>query len=84
MKVGTAAILLLAALQALRGKRYCSVFGRTITPEQILNAMATAVCMVGAAFFGAMVLTIADGVPFLDAAFETASAMGTVGLTCGR
>ena len=26
MKVGTAAILLLAALQALRGKRYCSVF----------------------------------------------------------
>ena len=33
--------------------------------------------------FGAMVLTIADGVPFLDAAFETASAMGTVGLTCG-
>ena len=83
MKVGTAAILLLAALQALRGKRYCSVFGRTITPEQILNAMATAVCMVGAAFFGAMVLTITDGVSFLDAAFETASAMGTVGLTCG-
>ena len=32
---------------------------------------------------GSIALTLADGVPYLAAAFEVASAMGTVGLTMG-
>ena len=32
---------------------------------------------------GAMVISMADSVPFLSAGFETASALGTVGLTTG-
>ena len=34
-------------------------------------------------FFGAMAISVKEGLPFSECLFETASAMGTVGLTLG-
>ena len=83
MKTVTAAVLLLAAGRTMRGKRYLTVYSRTIAPEQVANAMAVAVMMGLMAFGGALALCVLDDVAFLNAIFETTSALGTVGLTAG-
>ncbi|MCD7830469.1 MAG: TrkH family potassium uptake protein [Clostridiales bacterium] len=83
IKVGTAAVLALALRSGLHGRERVTVRGRTIPHRQVFNAMTLTLLVVMAFFAGAVFLSVREGLPFLAAAFETASAIATVGLSTG-
>lgn len=83
IKTVTVGVLLLSLRSGLRGSDRVVVRGRTIPQERVLSAMTLTLL---AGFFtvtGAMVLTVAEGLPLLTCLYEAASAMGTVGLSMG-
>ena len=82
LKTVTAGVLMLALASRLRGKSHVTVFKRTVSDQQVVDALTLAGVMMGLCFFGGLVLS-AYGVPFLDAIYETASAVATVGLSTG-
>lgn len=81
MKTVTVGVLLLSTFRSARGKSRLTVFDRTVNESQITMANTIVTLMVSISLLGAFVITIADGVDFLPALFESASALGTVGLT---
>lgn len=84
IKTVTFLVLVLFVLSRARGQSTVTVFKRTVPQGKIMDA-ATIVCLVvGLATVGAIVIcaTTAD-VGFVDALYETASALATVGLTAG-
>ena len=83
IKTVTMGVLILSVLNAARGRSRLTVFGRSISNEQVRQAMTVMVLMVSLAFGGAIVISAAGGFDFADSLFETASALGTVGLTAG-
>ena len=83
LKTGTVAILLLTMRAVLAGREEVTLRRRTISQRRVMSAL-TLTLIVVVLFLGvSMVLSVADEVPFLSAAFETASAMATVGVTVG-
>ena len=83
MKTVTIGVLLLALREGLRGKEQVTFRGRTIPQSKVLSAL-TLVLVVGVIFLmSSMGIAIVDSVPYLLAAYEAASALGTVGLTAG-
>ena len=83
LKVGTLCILLLALRAGLRGSSEVTVRGRAIPLRRVLDALTLSFVVIILFFLGMLALAGVDGVPLLDAAFETASALGTVGLSMG-
>ena len=81
MKTVTVAVLLLHTLNNARGRRGLTVFHRSVSPEQITMATAIVTLMSTLAVLGAVALAAGNGLSFVDALFETSSALGTVGLT---
>ena len=80
----TVAILVLSAINRLRGKNLLSIFGRTIPASQILSALSIAVVVIALCFTGAVFISFTQpGLPFAGILFETASAIATCGLTQG-
>jgi len=84
IKITTFVVLLLTARAFYRNTEHPTVFGRSIPQETVIKAITVAlagVLLVVMALFG---LTITDSEQsFLDLAFETVSAFGTVGLSRG-
>ena len=58
-------------------------FGRRLPVETLRSASAILLMYVGLFLLGGMAISCVEGVPLLAALFETASAIGTVGLTLG-
>ena len=83
IKTVTVGILILSTLSAARGRSRVTVFHRTISQEQIRQAMTVMLLMVALAFGGAVYLSACSGFTFTQCFYETASALGTVGLTTG-
>lgn len=83
IKTVTAGILLLSLKAGLQGRGEVVLHHRTIPQHRVLNAMTLAMTVIMMFFFGSMLLAVSDGLPFLDSAFEVASALGTVGVTVG-
>ena len=83
LKTVTVAIVLLASWFTIRGRHHVTVFRRTISQDQINMAMAVTVLVVLLSLGGAAVISAVEGVGYLDALYETASALATVGLTAG-
>ncbi len=83
LKTVTVGILLLSLRDGLRGRDEVVVHGRTIPHKRVLNAMTLTLVVVILFLVSGMAITMIDGLPFLDVAFEVASAMGTVGLSTG-
>lgn len=81
IKVGTICILLLALRASLYGRETVTLGGRAIRSSQVFSALALTLLVAMAAFFGALLVSILEGCPFLSALFETASAIATVGLS---
>lgn len=81
VKTVTVAVLFLAAISSARGQSRVRAFRRTISDRQVRDAMSLAVMTLSLCFFGAIVLTADSGISFLNALYETASALATVGLT---
>ena len=83
IKTVTAGILALAVWESLRGRDKTVFHGRTIPARRVLDAATLTFAVLFLLTAGTMALSLMDGVGFLDAAYEIASALGTVGLSRG-
>ena len=83
VKTVTMVVLVLFLTSRARGKNTVCVFKRTIPNEQVLNAMTITSIVVALAMFGAIFISATSPISFVDAAFESISALATVGLTAG-
>lgn len=83
MKVTTLAVLLMIMVAVFRRREDAHCFGRRI-PEDTVKFAATILLMYFLLFLTAgMVISVFENLPMLTCLFETASAIGTVGLTLG-
>lgn len=83
IKTATVGVLLLALRSGLMGREQVTFRGRAIHYRRVLNAMTLALVVLFVFVFSSMVVSTVEDLPYLDSAFEVASAMGTVGLTTG-
>lgn len=83
MKTTTLAVLLATAVSSFRRRENTHFFGRRIDDGVVKNA-ATILLMYLVLFLtGGLLISIWEGLPLLACLFETASAVGTVGLSLG-
>ena len=83
MKTTTAAVLASTALAVFRRREHTQFFGRRVGEDTIRNA-ATILTMYLTLFLtGGLLISRIEGLPLLTCLYETASAVGTVGLTLG-
>lgn len=82
-KTVTMVVLLLFIAARSRGRETVSVFKRTIPNSQVLDAMTIVTILTGLSIFGSIFICVTSPVSFVDAAYETVSALATVGLTAG-
>ena len=83
-KVTTLAVLLLSARAVFFRRGSPSCFGRRFQDEALRSASAIFLMYLVFFLLGGTLICCIDGVPLLDALFESASAIGTVGLSiCG-
>ena len=83
LKTATVGILLLTIRASLAGRSAVTLRGRAISQSRVMDAMTLTMIVLILFLAGSMVISVADGEAFLPAAYETASAMGTVGVTTG-
>lgn len=83
IKTVTVGVLALGLKASVQGKSTVTVKGRSISPRQHNSAMTLVLTALMLFVFGAMFLSLFDGLPFMAAGFEVASALGTVGLSTG-
>ena len=83
MKTTTFAVLLSNVIAGFRRKEDPQFFGRRIEAKTVKNAATILVMYIALVFSGAMIISVMEGLPFGTCMFETASAVGTVGLTMG-
>ena len=83
MKTTTIAVLFSSALSVFRKKAHTHFFKRRIPEDTVRNA-ATILLMYLVLFLtGGMIISYIENIPLISALFETASAIGTVGLSLG-
>lgn len=83
MKTTTAAVLLLTAWSVFRRKDDAACFGRRIGEDAVKNAIAVLTMYFLLFFTGGFLISRLENLPLLPCLFETASALGTVGLSLG-
>lgn len=83
VKTVTMGVLVLAVIAAARGRSRVTVFHRTISAQQVSDAVAVTSMVFGLALFAGLVLSATNGLPMIDCLFETISAIATVGLSTG-
>ncbi|MDO8751065.1 MAG: potassium transporter TrkG [Dehalococcoidia bacterium] len=83
IKVGTFAVLVLAAWASIHGYQHASAFGRRFSHRLVYRALTVAVLSGGVIFIGTLILTLTEDLAFRHLLFEVVSAFGTVGLTTG-
>ena len=83
IKTVTVMVLLLFLVSRARGKSAVTVFKRTIPASQVLDAMTVAGIVMGLAMAGAIFISLTSPVSFINALYESASAIATVGITAG-
>ena len=83
MKTTTIAVLFAASIATFCRKEHTHFFGRRIGDEVVKNAATILLMYLTLFFFGGLVISMVEGLPMLTCLFETASAVGTVGLSMG-
>ena len=83
MKITTITILFLTMLAFFKREKSPAIFKRRITTEAIYGAVAVFMLDVMLAVLGSMSIARIEHRAFLTALFESASAVGTVGLSMG-
>ena len=83
MKTTTVAVLAMTALSIYRRKESVTLMGRRIADEAVRQAVA--ILMMYAVLFSlsGLIISRLEALPLLTCLFETASALGTVGVTLG-
>ena len=83
MKTTTLAVLCSSSFSVFRRKKSPEMFGRRIEDTTVKSAAALLIMYLSLALTGAAAISFIDGLPLGACIFETASAIGTVGLTLG-
>ena len=83
MKTTTLAVLIANTLASFRRKEDAQMFGRRLEDSAVKNAATIFMMYIVFFFGGAIVISAVESLPFSTCLFETASAIGTVGLTLG-
>lgn len=83
MKITTVAVLLASAVSVFRKQDSTHAFGRRIDDDTIKTAATVLVMYISLFTIGAMVISSVENLPITKCLYETASAIGTVGLTTG-
>ena len=83
MKVTTLAVMASTALAIFRRQEDTHFFGRRVEEETVRSAMAILTLYLTLFFFGGLLISRVEQLPLLACLFESASAVGTVGVTLG-
>ena len=83
MKTTTLAVLVACSVAVFRKRANGQYYGRRIADETLKNAVAVFLMYLALFLAGGMVISAAEGLPLLTCLFESASAVGTVGLSLG-
>jgi trk system potassium uptake protein TrkH len=85
VKIVAVAIIVLALISILRGRRHVECYGRMIPDDQVRYAIVIISMGLGATMISTLLLTVfeADTFPFLDILYESTSAFATVGVSTG-
>jgi trk system potassium uptake protein TrkH len=83
MKTTTAAVIFANMSAVIRRKKSARMFGRRVEDSAVKNAATLLLLYLSLVSAGAVIISIAEGLPVGQCLFETASAIGTVGLTLG-
>ncbi len=83
MKVTTIAVLLFSSFSVFRRKKEVNIWNRSIDDENVKTAAAIFMMYITLFFVGGVIISMYDNIPLKNCLFETASAIGTVGLTTG-
>ena len=83
MKTTTAAVLVACAVAVFRRRENGRFFGRRIADDTVKNAITVFLMYISLFLLGGMIISRVEELPILTCLFETASAIGTVGLTLG-
>ena len=83
MKTTTAAVLVACAVAVFHRRENGRFFGRRIADDTVKNALTVFLMYISLFLLGGMIISRVEGLPILTCLFETASAIGTVGLTLG-
>lgn len=82
-KVTTLAVMFSTAVAVFRRNEDTEFFGRRIGSGTVRSAMAILTLYLTLFFAGGLAISLLEGLPLLPCLFESASAVGTVGLTLG-
>ena len=83
MKTTTLAVIIAAAAAVFRRRSDAHFFGRRISADTVRSAAAIMLMYLVLFMAGGMAISRVEGIALLDCLFETASAIGTVGLSMG-
>ena len=83
VKTVTMGVLLLSVVATARGRSRLTVFHRTISPQQLRNAVSVVTLVFFIGLVSGMVLSVTNGLDVIDCLYETISAIATVGLSTG-
>jgi trk system potassium uptake protein TrkH len=83
IKTTTIAVLVLAAVSALRGHSHADAFGRKIAHRSIYRAAAVSLAGVASFVVAYIAIEMTQAMTSREACFEVVSALGTVGLSVG-
>ena len=83
MKVTTFAVMSAVAVAVFKRRQNGRFFGRRIDDETVKNAATVFLMYIGLFLLGGMIISKLEGLPLLACLYESASAVGTVGLSLG-
>lgn len=83
MKTTTLAVMFSTAVSVFRRREHTHFFGRRIHDETIRSTATIFMMYLTLFLSGGFVISLVEGLPLQTCLFETASAVGTVGLTLG-
>ena len=83
MKTTTVSVLVFSAISVFRRKDDVECFGRRIADSTLKNAAAILLMYILLFITGGLIISGVENIPLMECLFETASAIGTVGLTLG-
>lgn len=83
MKTTTIAVMLSTAISVFRHREYTHFFGRRVSDDTVRNAATIFMMYLVLFLAGGFMISRIEELPLLICLYETASAIGTVGLTLG-
>jgi len=83
LKVGTVGLVVCSVFSAAAGYTNVNLFRRRVSHENVLRAVSIVSIGIMLVILSTFVITVTDGITFIEALYEIASSIATVGLSLG-